>query len=110
MPVAARRVPFARCGRRSLRGTLRRRPKEESMEERVETIVIGAGQAGLATGYHLAKRGVRFAILDANARVGDSWRKRWDSLRLFSYPKFDGLPGLRFPAPRNAFPTKDEMA
>lgn len=80
------------------------------MEERVETIVIGAGQAGLATGYHLAKRGVRFAILDANARVGDSWRKRWDSLRLFSYAKFDGLPGLRFPAPRNAFPTKDEMA
>lgn len=80
------------------------------MQERMETIVIGAGQAGLATGYHLAKRGVRFTILDANERVGDSWRKRWDSLRLFSYAKFDSLPGKRFPAPRNAFPTKDEMA
>ncbi|HVX40115.1 MAG TPA: FAD-dependent oxidoreductase [Gemmatimonadaceae bacterium] len=80
------------------------------MQEHLETIVIGAGQAGLATGYHLAKRGVRFTILDANERVGDSWRKRWDSLRLFSYAKFDGLPGKRFPASPNAFPTKDEMA
>lgn len=80
------------------------------MQERMDTVVIGAGQAGLATGYHLAKRGVRFTILDANERVGDSWRKRWDSLRLFSYAKFDGLPGKRFPAPANAFPSKDEMA
>jgi putative flavoprotein involved in K+ transport len=78
--------------------------------EVVDTIVIGAGQAGLATGYHLAKRGVRFLILDAHERVGDAWRKRWDSLQLFSYAKFDALPGMPFPAPRNAFPSKDEMA
>ncbi len=80
------------------------------MQERMETIVIGAGQAGLSTGYHLAKRGMRFTILDGNERIGDSWRKRWNSLRLFSYAKFDGLPGMRFPASKNSFPSKDEMA
>jgi putative flavoprotein involved in K+ transport len=78
--------------------------------ERYDVIVIGGGQAGLSVGYHLARAGVRFTILDANARVGDSWRKRWDSLRLFSHAKFDGLDGMPFPAPRNSFPTKDQMA
>jgi putative flavoprotein involved in K+ transport len=84
--------------------------QRQQSTERVDTIVIGGGQAGLATGYHLAKRGVRFLILDAHERVGDTWRKRWDSLHLFSYAKFDALPGMPFPAPRNAFPSKNEMA
>jgi putative flavoprotein involved in K+ transport len=75
-----------------------------------ETIVIGGGQAGLSVGYHLAKRKVRFVILDENERVGDAWRKRWDSLRLFTPARFNGLPGMRFDAPRWSFPTKDEMA
>ena len=78
--------------------------------ERFDTIVVGGGQAGLATAYHLKKRGRPFVVLDAEERVGDSWRKRWDSLRLFTPAKYDGLPGLRFPAPRWSFPTKDEMA
>ena len=78
--------------------------------ERFEVIVIGGGQAGLSVGYHLARAGVRFTILDASERVGDSWRKRWDSLRLFTPAKLDGLDGMPFPAPRNSFPTKDEMA
>ena len=74
-------------------------------------IVIGAGQAGLSVGYHLSRAGgSRFVILDANERVGDSWRRRWDSLRLFTAAKFDGLEGMPFPAPRNYFPTKEEMA
>jgi putative flavoprotein involved in K+ transport len=77
--------------------------------EHFETVIIGAGQAGLAAGYHLAKRGRPFMILDANDRVGDAWRNRWDSLRLFTPAKYDGLPGWRFPAPRWSFPTKDEM-
>jgi putative flavoprotein involved in K+ transport len=76
----------------------------------IETVVIGAGQAGLATGYHLARRGRPFVILDADARVGDQWRRRWDSLRLFTPAAYDGLPGWRFPAPSHSFPTKDEMA
>ena len=76
----------------------------------LDVIVIGGGQAGLSVGYHLARTGAHFVILEANARIGDSWRKRWDSLRLFTPAKFSGLDGMPFPAPRNYFPTKDEMA
>ena len=78
--------------------------------ERVQVVVIGAGQAGLSVGYHLARRGLSFVVLEANERVGDSWRKRWDSLRLFSPAKYDGLIGMPFPAPPFSFPTKDQMA
>jgi len=78
--------------------------------ERVETLIIGGGQAGLAVGYHLARRGRRFVIIDAHERVGDAWRTRWDSLRLFTPAKYDGLPGMSLPGPRLAFPTKDEVA
>jgi putative flavoprotein involved in K+ transport len=78
--------------------------------ERIQTVVIGGGQAGLSVGYHLARRGLSYVILDANARTGDSWRARWNSLRLFTPARFDGLPGMPFPAPPYSFPTKDEMA
>jgi len=77
---------------------------------RYAVLVIGGGQAGLATGYYLSKAGVRFLILDASERIGDSWRSRWDSLRLFTPCKYSSLPGLAFPAPQHSFPTKDEMA
>jgi putative flavoprotein involved in K+ transport len=77
--------------------------------EQFETVIVGGGQAGLAAGYQLKKRGRPFAILDANERIGDSWRTRWDSLRLFTPAKYNGLPGMRFPARRWSFPTKDEM-
>ena len=78
--------------------------------ERVETVIIGGGQAGLATGYQLATRGLSFVILDANERIGDGWRKRWDSLRLFTPARYDGLPGWPFPASAWSFPNKDEVA
>jgi putative flavoprotein involved in K+ transport len=78
--------------------------------ERFETVIIGAGQAGLATGYFLARRGREFVILDANERVGDNWRCHWDSLRLYSPARASSLPGMRFPLPAGSFPTKDEMA
>lgn len=77
--------------------------------ERFETVIIGGGQAGLATGYHLARQGRSFVILDASERIGDPWRRRWDSLRLYSPAKYDGLPGMPFPAPRASFPTAHEM-
>ena len=79
-------------------------------EKRIHTVVIGGGQAGLATGYHLARSDVPFLILDASSRVGDAWRCRWDSLRLFTTARFCGLPGMPFPGDPHAFPTKDAMA
>ncbi|PWI18686.1 portal protein [Streptomyces sp. Act143] len=78
--------------------------------EHIETVIIGGGQAGLATGYHLARAGRPFVILEAGERIGDSWRQRWDSLRLFSPARFDGLPGLPYPGPGWAFPTREEFA
>src|SRR5262245_35881833 len=74
------------------------------------TVVIGGGQAGLSVGYYLARQGRPFVILDANKRVGDAWRQRWDSLHLFTPAVFDSLVGMKFPAPPFSFPTKDEMA
>jgi putative flavoprotein involved in K+ transport len=79
-------------------------------EHQFDTIVVGGGQAGLAMGYFLATQHRDFVILDAAGRVGDSWRNRWDSLRLFTPAFHSGLPGMPFPAPGNSFPTKDQVA
>ena len=82
---------------------------ENGAIEHIDTVVIGAGQAGLSAGYHLKQRGLPFAILDADARIGDHWRDRWDSLKLYSPAKYDSLPGRRFPAPSSHWPTGREM-
>jgi putative flavoprotein involved in K+ transport len=81
----------------------------QSGVETYETIVIGGGQAGLAVGYHLAKKGRPFVILEAHPRIGDVWRRRYDSLRLYSPARYDGLPGMAFPGAWQT-PTKDEVA
>lgn len=73
-----------------------------------ETVVIGAGQAGLSAGYHLARRGKPFVILDAADRIGGSWLNRWDSMKLFTPATHDGLPGLPFPG-GYGFPSRDAM-
>lgn len=78
--------------------------------ERFDLIVVGGGQAGLAAGYHLRRRGAHFVILEAHDRIGESWRRRWDTLRLFTPARNSGLPGRPFPAPGHTFPTKDEVA
>jgi putative flavoprotein involved in K+ transport len=78
--------------------------------KRIQTIIIGGGQAGLAMGYQLARRGLPFLILDASERIGDAWRNRWDSLRLFTPARYAGLPGFPFPARGDSFPTKLQMA
>src|SRR5204863_7149704 len=83
---------------------------ETNGSERVETVIVGGGQAGLSAGYHLAKRRRPFVILDANERIGDAWRNRWDSLRLFTPAHFSRLPGKRLDMPNWAFATKDELA
>src|SRR4029453_332402 len=78
--------------------------------EFVDTVVIGGGQAGLALGAELVRQRRDFVILDAEPRIGDAWRKRWDSLRLFTAARFDALPGMRFPGDQLGYPTKDEVA
>ncbi len=78
--------------------------------EQMHTVIIGAGQAGLSVGYFLARLGLPFMILEANDRIGDSWRNRWDSLRLFTPARFSQIVGMPFPAAPRSFPTKNEMA
>src|SRR6187431_3695130 len=75
-----------------------------------DTVVIGGGQSGLSVAYLLKRHGIPFVVLEANAHVGDSWRERWDSLRLFTPARYDGLDGMPFPAAAFSFPTKNEMA
>src|SRR3954447_1776174 len=76
----------------------------------LEVLIIGAGQAGLALGWHQRRQGVDFALVDAAARTGDSWRARWDSLRLFTPAEYDALPGMPFPAPAGTYPGKEQVA
>ena len=78
--------------------------------DEIHTVVIGGGQAGLAVGYHLRQRGLPFVIVDENQRVGDVWRNRWDTLRLFTPGRLNGLPGMPFPCPSSAFPSRSEVA
>ncbi|PTT64256.1 NAD(P)-binding domain-containing protein, partial [Arthrobacter sp. HMWF013] len=76
----------------------------------VDVVVVGAGQSGLAAGYFLKRAGVDFTILESHPRVGDGWRERWESLRLFTPARYSSLPGLKFPSPGGSFPGKDEFA
>lgn len=75
-----------------------------------DTVVVGGGQAGLAMGYYLKRQGRDFIILEAGTRIGNAWRNRWDSLKLFTPAAFNALPGLPFPAPPASYPGKDAMA
>ena len=85
-------------------------PRSNGRVERFDTVVVGGGQAGLSVGYHLQQHDVDFVIVDAQQRVGDVWRNRWDSLRLFTPAKYSGLPGMPFPACSDHLPDKDEVA
>ncbi len=84
--------------------------REMGGAERREAIIVGAGQAGLSTAYELRRQGVDCVVLESQPRVGDQWRRRWDSLQLFTPARLSGLPGFRFPAPDMSYPTKDRMA
>jgi putative flavoprotein involved in K+ transport len=74
-----------------------------------DVVVVGGSQAGLAVGYHLAQRGLRFVILDAGSETGHAWRSRWDSLTLFTPAQYSGLPGMAFPLPKDTYPSKDDV-
>ncbi|MFB3237901.1 NAD(P)/FAD-dependent oxidoreductase [Aeromonas salmonicida] len=72
-------------------------------------VVIGAGQAGLACGWHLKQQGLSFVILDAQARPGGNWRNYYDSLELFSPAAYSSLPGMPFPGAPGHYPGRDEV-
>jgi putative flavoprotein involved in K+ transport len=80
------------------------------MSDYFETVIIGAGQAGLSVAYHLTQQDRSFVILEANDRVGDNWRNRFDSLKLYSPARYDALPGMPMALPAWTYPTKDELA
>lgn len=75
-----------------------------------DVLVVGAGQAGLATGYALNHTGLSFVLLDQYARIGDAWRNRYDSLKLFSSRAYSALPGLPMSGDPARYPGKDEVA
>ena len=80
------------------------------MSDLLDVVVVGGGQAGLAMGYHLRRRGPEFVVLEATAALGSVWRSRWDSLRLFTPARYAGLPGMPFPGPPDSYPGKDRVA
>ena len=80
------------------------------MSERFETVIVGGGQAGLAVGYHLARHDRSFVVLEGNDRIGDNWRNHYDSLRLYSPARFNGLPGWAGSVDPWTYPSKDEIA
>jgi putative flavoprotein involved in K+ transport len=79
-------------------------------DQRLDVVVVGGSQAGLATAWHLARQGLRFVVLEAAAELGQVWRSRWDSLKLFTPAQYDALPGMAFPAPADSYPAKDPVA
>src|SRR3954468_9723361 len=85
-------------------------PRAGGQPERLGTVIIGAGQTGLATAYYLGRAGVPCVVLDEHERVGDQWRTRYDSLLLNTPAQYDGLPGLPIAAPRGSFPSGEDMA
>jgi putative flavoprotein involved in K+ transport len=84
--------------------------RDPAGDQRLDVVVVGGSQAGLAMAWHLARQGRRFVVLEAAGELGHSWRSRWDSLKLFTPAQYDALPGMAFPAPADTYPTKDPVA
>lgn len=89
--------------------TMKESKSSDEHSRHFDVVVIGAGQAGLAMGHFLARRGMRFVIPDAADSIGAAWKTRWDSLVLFTPRRFSALPGLAFPGDPAGYPTRDEV-
>ena len=79
------------------------------MTEHHDVVVVGGGQAGLAIGYLLTRRGRQVTILEAADAPAVAWRTRWDSLKLFTPVRYDSLPGRTFPGDPDAYPGRDDV-
>jgi putative flavoprotein involved in K+ transport len=79
------------------------------MNEVFDTIIIGGGQSGLASGYYLKKAKLNYLILDQQEMPGGAWLHTWDSLTLFSPAEYSSLPGWMMPKSENKFPTRNEV-
>lgn len=77
---------------------------------KLDALVIGAGQAGLATAWHLKRAGLNFLVLEASNAIGGSWNLYYDSLTLFSPRRFSALPGMDFPKGEDEYPRKSEVS
>ncbi len=97
------------AGRADEAGAGHRNGPAGDSRERFDVVVIGAGQAGVAIGYLLARQGRSFVILEAADSIGAAWRSRWDSLTLFTPRRYDGLPGMAFAGDPDGYPTRDEV-
>src|SRR3954454_2150464 len=104
-------LPHRRAPRERDDAQLGRRPGRAGvgMSEHRDVVVIGGGQAGLAVGYFLAQQNRRFTILEAAGEPAAVWRERWDSLRLFTPVRRDGLPGRAFPGHPDSYPDRDQV-
>ena len=78
--------------------------------KKTDVLIVGAGQAGLAMGYHLKQTSLRFLLVDGCSRVGDSWRRRYDSLLLFTPRSLSALPGLTLKGDPQGYASRDEFA
>jgi putative flavoprotein involved in K+ transport len=84
-------------------------PATAPIDDDMDVVVVGGGQAGLAIGYFLARQGRNFVILEAAKEAAAAWRARWDSLTLFTPARYSGLPGLPFLGDPDSYPGRDDV-
>src|SRR5919202_3040214 len=76
----------------------------------MDVLIIGAGQAGLTLGYYLRQTPLRFQLVERHERLGESWRRRYDALELFTPRAYSALPGLALAGDPDGYADKDEVA
>jgi glycine/D-amino acid oxidase-like deaminating enzyme len=81
----------------------------EQAKEQVDTLIVGAGPAGLAVAKELAGRGLPFVIVEKGPTAAPAWRHHYERLHLHTAKRFSSLPGMPFPADAPTFPTRAQV-